>query len=233
MDAPGNDRNITIRIGNDRSVIAQTLFAAAYDGQPDVIAGFIQEGRRIDYTSPCGWSLAHFAAFGGQTEVLELLVSHGADTDVPDPLSRSPIYYAARKGHVDAIVLLHDNGALRNRFDCTAKTPAHAAYIEGHLDALQVLYDRGHGLPLFAGSDAETARPRPKPSRAVQPLFVEETLPRPKPSVFRRVKSWLKRRFKKSQSTGATRKSGDGRPQQTSRWSNCRPPHRKNTTSND
>lgn len=95
----------------------QDIWAAAADGDLDVIRGELKKLDFIDAKAECGLTPVHIATLANHPAAVELLLTHGADVSLADREGNTALHMASFLGRTDLVRLLLNAGAdpeLRN-----------------------------------------------------------------------------------------------------------------------
>jgi ankyrin repeat protein len=76
------------------------MYAAARNGQTEVVAYLVGRGAAIDARGVFGATALHWAAYNGHSETVEWLLAHGADPRLEDPRFTATVAdWASEGGH--------------------------------------------------------------------------------------------------------------------------------------
>lgn len=125
------------------SVLAESLYKAAKQGDSDQVKRLITQGADITAKDKEGYTPLHWAAFAGHGAVAEILLAHGADVSARSNKGRTPLYIAASMGHTAMVEQLLAQGAQVNTKDENGSTPLHGAVRGDHVAVVEQLLAYG------------------------------------------------------------------------------------------
>ncbi len=135
--------------------IGTGLMIAAWEGNVDMMALFVERGARIDARNELAEEALQLAAWKGRLEAVRWLLDHGAQVNRPDR-NWTALHYATFAGHQEVVDLLLARGADVNARSTNGSTVLMMAAREGREALARQLVDAGAD-PKRANDAGETA----------------------------------------------------------------------------
>jgi ankyrin repeat protein len=84
---------------DDVITLALRIFDTAREGRTEELAGFLDRGVPVDFTTPNGDTLLMVAAFNGHADTVQMLLDRGADHTRVNKAGDSALDTAVLEGH--------------------------------------------------------------------------------------------------------------------------------------
>jgi len=141
----------------DASSAADTIAAAARDGDLDQVRELISTGAAVNQPERDGSTAVLWAAYQSHPEMLSTLIAAGADVDAGNTLGVTPLLQAARTGDTQIIRALLDGGASIEAATLEGETLLMAASRAGSVAAVNLLLERGSDPNASESYEGQTA----------------------------------------------------------------------------
>lgn len=123
--------------------IAQSIHAAAKNGNLNTVKQHLQSGINIDQRDEEEMTALERAVFSGHFEIAKFLIENGANIHLTNRIQQTPLHIAAFHGHQGIVELLLKYHAEINLGDENGFTPLHFAVYSNHKDITALLIEQG------------------------------------------------------------------------------------------
>lgn len=144
----GHLATVKLLVEEDKSLInekdsdGQTpFFAAAKNGQRDIVAFLLDKGAFVDEKNIFDETPLFVACENGHLETAQLLLEKGAALNAQSKEKITPLHSACKNGHKEVVNLLLEQGAIFNTKDLWGYSPLEAAQKNQHSAIVKLLQE--------------------------------------------------------------------------------------------
>ena len=122
---------------------ASKVFAAAREGDADVLKQWLDQGLPVNLRNHNGDTLLMLASYHEHPKATQVLLERGADAQILNERGQSPLSGAAFKGNVEITQLLLSHGAQVDVHGEDGRTPLMFAAMFNRTDIMEILLREG------------------------------------------------------------------------------------------